>query len=100
MRKGRVDPLINGNQRKTIATGFDLPMGMTMRPDDAVYVSDRGFGFTPVRAESSRSMSPGAASGDALQRSLEPRQLADRRTERDLVWLLGRADRGVLPLTT
>jgi hypothetical protein len=34
--------LINGNQRKTIATGFDLPMGMTMRPNRAAYVSDRG----------------------------------------------------------
>lgn len=39
--------MIKGHQRKTIATGLDLPMGMTFGPGGALYISDRGFGFPP-----------------------------------------------------
>jgi hypothetical protein len=39
--------MIKGHQRKTIATGFNLPMGMTFGPGGALYISDRGFGFSP-----------------------------------------------------
>jgi hypothetical protein len=38
---------IKGRSRTTIARGLDLPMGITMGPDNALYVADRGFGYPP-----------------------------------------------------
>jgi glucose/arabinose dehydrogenase len=30
---------------ETVASGLEFPTGMTVGPDGAFYVSDRGFGF-------------------------------------------------------
>jgi hypothetical protein len=40
----RVD---RSGERETIASGLSFPTGITVGPDDALYVSDHGFGFAP-----------------------------------------------------
>jgi hypothetical protein len=40
---------IKGRDRTTIATGLDLPMGITLGPGNALYVADRGYGYRPGR---------------------------------------------------
>jgi hypothetical protein len=42
---GALVRLHDGRPVQTIASGLDFPTGVTVGPDGAFYVSDRGFGF-------------------------------------------------------
>jgi hypothetical protein len=42
---GAIVRVRHGGAAETIASGFDFPTGMTVGPDGAFYVSERGFGF-------------------------------------------------------
>lgn len=42
---GAIVRIRHGAAAETIASGFDFPTGMTVGPDGAFYISDRGFGF-------------------------------------------------------
>ena len=42
---GAIVRIRHGAAAETIASGFDFPTGMTVGPDGAFYISERGFGF-------------------------------------------------------
>jgi hypothetical protein len=42
---GAIVRVRHGVAAETVASGFDFPTGMTVGPDGALYISDRGFGF-------------------------------------------------------
>jgi hypothetical protein len=42
---GAIVRVRHGAPAETVASGFDFPTGMTVGPDGAFYIADRGFGF-------------------------------------------------------